>query len=408
MEKHKIQRPSVDWTLWGTLALLALGYLLIHDLLGGTLFAHCNWDSYTLQAMAWRDGHLGLGQNYDYLELAVYQGDWYVSFPPVPTLVMLPLTFLFGTQTPNNLVVALYALGSVAVVYQCLHHFAVRPLYCAFWSVFAVMGSNLLWMSTNGGVWFQAQALNFLLCAGTVLCVLRHRRVGAFLLLALAVGCRPFSACYFPALLWAFYAQDREAHPEESRLRSFLRQWPAWIGPALVAVAYMAFNYARFGNPLEFGHNYLPEFTESEYGQFHWSYILPNLYKLFLAPVTLSLTGQLQYPIFNGFMFYLANPLFLVFFYCLIRDLVKKQMTPLKALLALGMLLNLLLLAGHKTMGGWQFGNRYTVDLLPFALLYMLDGVSLLRPRRWQAALGMAAVMFNAYGALAMTVLHGS
>lgn len=408
MEKRTHSHAGVDWTLWGTLALLAFGYVLLHDLMGGTLFAHSNWDSYTLQALAWREGRLGLGQDYSYLELAVYNGDWYVSFPPVPTLVMLPLTFLFGAQTPNNLVVMGYALGSVAVVYHCLRHFSVRPLYCAFWSVFAVMGSNLLWMSTNGGVWFQAQALNFLLCAGAVLCALKGRRVGCLLLLALAVGCRPFSACYFPVFAVMFYLEDRQQHPQEGGWRTAARQWPAWIAPVLIALAYMAFNYARFGNPLEFGHNYLPEFTESEYGQFHWRYILPNLYQLFLRPITLSWSGQLQYPIFNGFMFYLANPFFLVFLARLFQDLFHRRMTWVKALTALAMLLNILCLAGHKTLGGWQFGARYMVDLLPFALFYLLaDGQPLARPHRWQAAVGVAAVMFNAYGALAMTFLHG-
>ena len=102
-----MKRQRIQY-LWGMLALMLLIYILLHDLLGGTLFAHEPLDSYTLQALAWREGRLSLGQDYPWLELAIYQGDWYVSFPPFPSVVMLPLTYLFGENTPNNLLIILY------------------------------------------------------------------------------------------------------------------------------------------------------------------------------------------------------------------------------------------------------------------------------------------------------------
>ena len=97
------------------LALMAFGYLLLHDLLGGTLLSHSAWDSYTLQAMAWRRGSLSLGRNYPWLELAVYQGEYYVSFPPFPSVVLLPFTFLFGENTPNNLIIAIVTMATAAL-----------------------------------------------------------------------------------------------------------------------------------------------------------------------------------------------------------------------------------------------------------------------------------------------------
>ena len=80
-------------------------YLLLHDLFGGTLLASSPYNSYTLQALAWQKGQLGLGQDYPWLELAIYGGDWFVSFPPVPSVVMLPFTLVFGAETPDNLII---------------------------------------------------------------------------------------------------------------------------------------------------------------------------------------------------------------------------------------------------------------------------------------------------------------
>ena len=64
----------------------------------------------------------------------------------------------------------------------------------------------------------------------------------------------------------------------------------------------------------------------------------------------------------------------------------------------------LTLLLMHKTLGGWQFGARYTVDMLPMALMYLLLKKD--EPGGISAFIMAAGMMFNLYGALAMTMLH--
>ncbi len=394
----------MDGTLWCMLALMAVGYVLIHDLFGGTLFAHSSWNSYTLQAMAWRRGSLSLGQNYPWLELAIYEGEYFVSFPPFPSVVLLPFTFLFGVYTPNNLTNAAFAKGTAAVAYRCLRRTGMRGADRAAAALLLTWGSNLMWMSTNGGVWFMAQALNMFLLVLALHCALAGRRVSAYALVACAVGCRPFSALAFFPLFLCFYRKD---HAAGGRFfNTALRQWKAFLIPAVIAAAYMWYNYARFGSVLEFGHNYLPEFTEAENGQFHLSYILTNLGNIFLRPITLGEGGTLQYPVFDGFLFYIANPFFLLLFGQAVSDLRHRRMDMMRAVLLAAMALNLLLLCWHKTFGGWQFGARYTCDLLPLALAYFCLAE---RPalRRWEHAAACFGVMLNVYGALAMSFLHG-
>ena len=60
-------------------ALMLLGYIFIHMLFGGTLLSYNCWDSYSLQAMSWLSGRLDMGKNYEWLELAVYNGKYYLS-----------------------------------------------------------------------------------------------------------------------------------------------------------------------------------------------------------------------------------------------------------------------------------------------------------------------------------------
>lgn len=91
--RHQRQRDYTPWIL--TLLMIAL-WAGLHAALQTSFFGPSGYSTYTLQALAWREGRLFLSRDYPHLELAVYQGNYYVSFPPVPSLVLLPLTFLCG------------------------------------------------------------------------------------------------------------------------------------------------------------------------------------------------------------------------------------------------------------------------------------------------------------------------
>ncbi len=408
MENNSLKQPNTKHSgtavLLCMLGLMAFAYLLIHDLLGGTLLAHSPWDSYTLQAMAWRRGSLSLGQNYPWLELAVYGGEYYVSFPPFPSVVMLPFTFLFGENTPNNLIIAIVTMAAAALFFRCFRRAGMVDTHCALGALFLTFGSNMMWMSTDGGVWFMAQAINMLLLAATLDAAMCGRRILAYALIALAVGCRPFSALLFFPLFLYFFLEDRA--DGTGFIKAALKQWKCFLIPLAVAAAYMWYNDARFDSVFEFGHNYLPEFTESEHGQFHLSYILSNLKNLLLRPVALESDLSLSYTFFDGFMFYIANPFFLLLFGAVIVDIRRRRMDALRAALLIVMVLNLLLLCWHKTLGGWQFGARYTCDMLPAALAYFLLGKRT-SFRRWECMAAAFGILFNVYGALAMTFLYG-
>jgi len=383
-------------TLPMLLLMTVLLYLLLHTLFGGTLLSPSIYNSYTLQAIAWQNGQLGLGQDYPWLELAVYGGDYYVSFPPVPSLVMLPFTLFFGDQTPDNAIILGFLLLILTAVYLTARRIGASDLCAAFFAAFYALGSNLLWLCSDGSVWFLAQALNAVFCTFAILLAVCDRRILSLGCVALAVGCRPFSILLFFPLLVYFIDQDRQASSIALK-PVILSQWKVLILPTLIGLAYMCFNYARFHHPLEFGHSHLPEFNRGE-PQFHYNYISENL-KSILRPITLTETAALEYPIYEGFLFFAANPFFLLL---LSRF---RSAKPYQKTAILCMLLNLIFLLMHRTFGGWQFGARYTVDLLPYVLFAILPLLKD-RPKHWELWLGAFAILLNLYGAIAMHILH--
>ena len=58
-----------------------------------------------------------------------------------------------------------------------------------------------------------------------------------------------------------------------------------------MAAAYGAYNHVRFGNPFEFGHNYLPEFSFQGGIQFSFNHIAKNC-KTFILSMPFTKNGE--------------------------------------------------------------------------------------------------------------------
>jgi hypothetical protein len=373
-----------------------LGALWLAARTGTTFLAHSAYDSYTLQAMAWREGRIALAQDYPWLELAIYNENYYVSFPPVPAVPMWLLSFVVGGNTPSGLMGLLYLL----IGYVGLYGLARRSLpgsHAAALAAFTALGGSLLDLVVSGGgfaggVWYQAQLLAFALTALAFWGLSGTRPRGwalGLIAIALAVGCRPLNAVYVPVLLFVLYTKIERPRPWD-RLLAML---PYITLPALIAVAYAAYNLARFGNPFEFGHSYLPEFVRDGVPMLSLSRIFQN-FALILRPITLD-AGRLTFPITSGFAVYLTNPLL----WMAPLRMIRRRLTALDIALAISLLVHIALLLTHRTNGGWQYGTRYLCDALPAAVwLFARDE----RPiGRVGAALMGGLVVVNVLGGLA-------
>jgi len=380
------------------LAMCLAIYIGFYALLKITAFSHDPHDSYTLQAMNWWKGKANLDHDYSYLELAKYKDKIYVSFPPVPSVVEFALVPFFGENTPNNLVTSIYVILSFALIVFLALKVDCGPIGAASWGGLFVIGSSLFPISMFGGIWYTAQALCFCLLTCCVSLLYRptpRRYFYALICFALAIGCRPQTLFFAPALL-CFTPESFKQSFKESPKGSFKRSLEIlkYFGiPIFLCILYGLYNYIRFDSPFEFGHNYLREFQEAPLGQFNWRYMTENLGRLFRLPSYSVHTG-FEFPRFDGFAFYIANPVFISLFVRLFK--YRKNLDLTAWLLLLGCGVQLIFLLFHKTMGGWHFGNRYLVDMLPFIWLLILRlGPS---TQVLDMALSVFGVALNCYG----------
>ena len=386
-----------------TLCGLLMVYMLITVGLGMSLYKHSPYDSYTLQSMAWRNGETFLsdGEKYSWLELAIYQGKYYVSFPPVPSAVILPLTWIYGANTPTLAFNLSMLLCTAAFGYGLLLRLGLSPRTAAVTDFFYVCGCNFLVIMLRGGVWYTAQGMSMLLTTAFLYGVNtvpeKHNRcamAGGLICLALSVGCRPFQAVYVPYALYKLWQwQKRE---DTAWFQTAKRMIPYLVIPLMIAGAYAWYNTIRFDNPFEFGHNYLPEFTRDGNVQFSLSHWRHNLENIFRMPKLEN--GKLIFDMLGPTALPLTMPLFVI---CLLETIIRlfrRSLDSEDGILIISLMIHFNLLLLHRTLGGMQFGVRYMIDLMPALLLLTFRKKN--RPHMLDALLMLLGIAINVYGAI--------
>jgi hypothetical protein len=352
-------------------ALLLCAYIALYGVMGQDPLSHSNYDSYTRQAQSWWMGRADLPENVSWLEIAEFGGRYYVSFPPFPSVVQFLLYPFFGLDTPDNLVNTLFGLGAFALVYRYFMRRGQSGLAAALIALLMTLGSNLFYLSVTGWVWFSAQTQGFFFSALAVFLMDSRRKAAwalAFLSLACAVLCRPLNAVYIPLLVYLLY---RNLSDGRGAARTLVRCLPYLLPLAAMGLLAGAYNHARFGSVLEFGHNYLPEFQAEK--QFSIAYLPAN----FLEILKLPGAGDTFWPRFNGTLFFLVNPAYALTAVSLARGRFGAK----KLIYTLCLVAHIALMLCHRTMGGWQFGSRYMADMLPFMLIVVGDDTAYARQR---------------------------
>lgn len=385
-------------------AVLAMAFILLclilFSLLGTSPMTPSPYNTYTLQALAWRKGQAFLDGDVPHLELAIYKGRYFVSFPPVPTVPVFLLTFLFGSGVPDGLLVLLYALAALLVLYRYLLRKGFSVSSAAFWAFAGCLSSSLLPLLWSGAVWYQAQVLAFLLTACAVERMDADHPGLGLLCYALSVGCRPFNVLYGP-LLVLLYLSARAARGMGLKT-SLMRLLPGFILGFLVAALYAAYNWIRFDNPIEFGHSYLPEFSTQGGTQFSLSHLGENA-RRFILSQPFDLQGESLRLKQFGFSLFLANPLLLLLVWRALQDMAKRAFGPRQAAVLFFFSAHLFLLLLHRTFGGYQYGARYAADLLPYAFIYL--GIGDRKKPAWPETILLAVgFAFAVWGSLVIRV----
>jgi hypothetical protein len=395
-EQHKRFRDAQAW--------VGLRFPIILAAVAGIIYIwagpnQSNTDGWFPLAASMLHGHLTIGPEPWIETVPAGGGHFYLPFPPVPAVVLMPIVALFG-QTFIDTSACTGFIGGLNVL---LAWFVVRRYVApreARWLTFAfAFGSEALWVAAFGGVhlWTETLGMSFELAA-LALAVRGRWPLAAGFLLLLAAGCRPTYLMAAPAFL-LLYA------PAFSRRTLERFAWFA-VGAAPIALLLVAYNMARFGDPFDFGYaRIVSQYTGASVLSERWYahgimsplYITGGLQTMFASLP--RIVGQFPWvrPSWGGVSILLTRPVLV--------NLVKARGRSRTVVAAwLGLALPLLFDFMHGETGAAQFGYRFFLDGLPFAWLLLAIVVArsgLTWPMR---LLLLAGVAVNAYGLCCTTV----
>jgi hypothetical protein len=330
----------------------------------------------------------------------------YVSFPPFPTVLMLPGAAIAGRAANDVIPTLLVAALILPLALAALRRLAAaglsqRALRDDLWLVAALAFGSVLWFSAvQGKVWYTAHVVGVALALLYAWASIEARRpVIAGLALAAAALTRTAMAFMVPLFLFelwrmhgglAAWRADRRA-----MLRALRRPLIAFAAPiAAFAIAGAIYNLVRFGAPTEFGHSYLQVRQQAQieqYGLASYHYLARNLAVGFtLLPELLPRPPYVQIS-GHGLALWFTSPVLVLLLWPRDRGPLHRPLWLCVALVALPSLF-------YQNSGWVQFGYRFSLDYL--ALLILLLAVGGRPLTRVAKALIVAAIVINLFGAI--------
>lgn len=387
------------------------------------LVEHTPYNHYALLADSWLHGQLDMrGPPPPYAggnDFARKGDRWFVSFPAFPAVWLLPWVKLGGTVENVRDGQAFIWLAGVgpAGLWLVLEKLRRRKLSersertnFVLALLFAI-GTVYWFTAVQGTVWFAAHVVAVALAAFFVLVVIdADRPFTAGLLLGLAFLTRP--PVLMMGMLFAFEAfrvSLRGGFPEVrggrlSRVyetlraldgKAFAKRVVMFLVPlsAVLAIA-LWHNYARFGDPFEFGHKLLTVAWKGRidrWGLFSYHYLPRNLGVMLTSlPFVLKNTGSFQINV-HGLALWFTTPMFLWLFW------PKKNgwLYLTFALTAMAVALPNLL---YQNTGWMQFGYRFSNDYAVLLFVLLAIGGRKFGAPFWIAA--VFAIAVNGFGAM--------
>lgn len=365
-----------------------------------------------------RDAEVGSG-NFLW-DHCFYNGKYYSYYGIGPVLALfLPYHLITGYYFPSGWATLMFSLIGILFltkIYLAVIEKKFRDLPTN------TVTAGLITLQLSSGIMFSAARPLFyeLAIASGFMCV----AIGAYLLmtsnilwdgkisyvrlgfasffLGYAVLCRPTLAVYCIAALFFFAGGLKKALDgleKRQKTRTFFKYAAVALVPlGVIALGQMVYNYLRFDNPLDFGIQYSLTINDFTHSEFHWKYVLINMYAYLLnmphfTPKTFThLASSAERFGLNGYMFfddagknlisvgiiYRALPMFAYLFSgkALQRVEKKKRVLPILLIGVTCILMPLVII-----FSSWESGYavRYNADF------------------SWQMVIGALVVAFTLY-----------
>ncbi len=349
-------------------------------------------DHFVYLADAFLHGRLGVsGGGTALAEIVPFNGNYFVVYPPMPAVLLLPFVALFGTSFDQSLMSIF--LASLCVVATCLMLKKTGANASkALWLTALFGFGTCFWFTASvGSSWYieHVSAVLFLTLA-IILALYKKSTFLSGLLLGFAFLSRLPVVLSFPFFLLLIYEQNTTWKPRLKQASYFL------VGLGTMVGVYALYNLGRWGVFSDLGYSLIPGIQQDPYfqqGIFNIAYIPRHIYAiLFQGPILLNNFPYFE-PNWMGLGLFFTTPAFIYIF--------KGPWNRLSKYAALAVACILPILITHGTVGFTQFGYRFSLDFTPFLMLLAAKGMR--ENLGWEEkALIILSILVNLWGVVSI------
>ncbi len=356
-----------------------------------------NLDYFVRLADAMMHGRLYLTEAPSWLtELIPRDGVWYVAYPPMPAVMLIPFVALLGVDLHQQVASAIFGGIGVGLTYLVLCRFALEERVRVLLALVFAFGTCFFYTAEAGNTWYLSHVVAVVFATAALLLALERRLpLAVGVLLGLAVLSRlpvVLTAPAYAALLVGLGWPPRLPADRPAALRSAILFGAGLAVPLVVLALY---DVARFGSPFELGYSLIPGVLQEPYyqqGIFSIAYIPRHVYAILFQSWKYGDDFPWITPSWWGLAVPLTTPLFLWLLKARWRD-------PRVAWSAVGVGLALIPLVTHGNVGFTQFGYRFSLDLQPLLFVVLATVFERGMPRLAvvAAVLSIAACTYGAW-----------
>ncbi len=356
------------------------------------------WNYFVLLADAFLHGRLNVIDHPDWLnELIVWQGKYYVVYPPMPAILLMPFVAMFGKNFPQPILSIFLAAASVSLSYLIFIKLSQKRSIALWTSILYAFGTMQWYHAEVGSAWYLAHIVTLFFLWIMLWEVVTNQRL---FVIGLLIGFAYLAR--LPAVLsifFIFFYLHKKFIDLGKRQILFKNFTLLGLGLLPSLVFNFLYNYLRFGVIYDISYSLLPIFNEPwyKYGLFNIRYIPIHLWEIFTALPKFVPNFPFMIPSINVMALWFVTPAFAVILFAKFKDKLVRSSLLTVIIMALPSLT-------HGSNGFSQFGFRFALDFMPFLLLLTASGMRN-RLTNWIKALIVLSILINFWGIIMISFL---
>lgn len=359
-----------------------------------------HWNYFVLLADAFLHNRLNILEYNPWLnELVKFNGLYYVIFPPMPGILLMPFVAIFGKSFYQPLLSIILGATNVSLAFLVIFKIFRRTNLAIWISLLYAFGTIQWYHAEVGSAWYVAHTVAMFFLWLMILESVTKRRI---FVIGLLIGAAYLSRIptIFSIIFVVFFLHNQLFNLNKKYFFHFEQIVLLVLGILPAICINFLYNYARYEVFFDIGYILLPILSEPwyKYGFINIKYIPIHLKEMLMAMPKFTSQPPFVIPNLFAMAIWLITPAYFLILFADFRE--KICLASLAAILFIS-IPELM----HGGNGFTQFGYRHTLDFLPFLIILVGLGFNN-KFNWWGKLLIILSILVNFWGVVMISFFN--